>query len=57
MSLLPCAAANNTVLFAPWTPLPQWPCAGRETLYAAGYLGLCPILYDKLKDSQQLKVM
>eukprot|EP00775_Hariotina_reticulata_P013494 gene13495-13619_t len=32
-----------------------WPCAGRETLYAAGYLGLCPILYDKLKHSEQLK--
>eukprot|EP00882_Tetradesmus_deserticola_P007163 GHRQ01007542.1.p1 GENE.GHRQ01007542.1~~GHRQ01007542.1.p1 ORF type:complete len:215 (+),score=82.21 GHRQ01007542.1:771-1415(+) len=32
-----------------------WPCVGRETLYAAGYLGLCPILYDKLKDSQHFK--
>ncbi|KAF8058077.1 mcfT [Scenedesmus sp. PABB004] len=31
------------------------PCMGRETLYAAGYLGLCPILYDKLKDSDALK--
>jgi hypothetical protein len=34
----------------------QGPCVGRETLYAAGYLGLCPILFDKLKDSQQFKV-
>eukprot|EP00878_Enallax_costatus_P026933 GHUV01028948.1.p2 GENE.GHUV01028948.1~~GHUV01028948.1.p2 ORF type:complete len:190 (+),score=34.71 GHUV01028948.1:952-1521(+) len=32
------------------------PCMGRETLYAAGYLGLCPILYDKLKKTQQFKV-
>lgn len=31
------------------------PCIGRETLYAAGYLGLCPILFDKLKDTQQFK--
>ncbi|KAF6250639.1 mitochondrial carrier domain-containing protein [Scenedesmus sp. NREL 46B-D3] len=32
-----------------------WPCVMRETLYAAGYLGLCPVLFDKLKDSQQFK--
>jgi hypothetical protein len=25
------------------------PCVGRETLYAAGYLGLCPVLYDALR--------
>jgi len=25
------------------------PCIGRETLYAAGYLGLCPVLYDSLR--------
>jgi hypothetical protein len=25
------------------------PCIGRETLYAAGYLGLCPVLYDALQ--------
>jgi hypothetical protein len=25
------------------------PCVGRETLYAAGYLGLCPVLYDVLR--------
>jgi hypothetical protein len=33
---------------------PSWfrglaPCVGRETLYAAGYLGLCPVLYDALR--------
>jgi solute carrier family 25 (mitochondrial citrate transporter), member 1 len=33
---------------------PSWfrglaPCVGRETLYAAGYLGLCPVLYDVLR--------
>lgn len=37
-------------------PALQWPCMGRETLYAAGYLGLCPILYDKLKSSDTFKV-
>jgi len=26
------------------------PCIGRETLYAAGYLGLCPVLYDMLRE-------
>ncbi|GBF91836.1 hypothetical protein Rsub_04941 [Raphidocelis subcapitata] len=26
------------------------PCIGRETLYAAGYLGLCPVLYDTLRE-------
>eukprot|EP00877_Chromochloris_zofingiensis_P003385 jgi/Chrzof1/13047/Cz07g17260.t1 len=31
------------------------PCLGRETLYAAGYLGLCPILYDYLKGNPALK--
>jgi hypothetical protein len=34
----------------------QGPCIMRESLYAAGYLGLCPILYDKLKGSESLKV-
>jgi hypothetical protein len=29
---------------------------GREALYAAGYLGLCPVLYDQLKDSPALQV-
>eukprot|EP00879_Flechtneria_rotunda_P002437 GHRR01002634.1.p1 GENE.GHRR01002634.1~~GHRR01002634.1.p1 ORF type:complete len:288 (+),score=56.02 GHRR01002634.1:321-1184(+) len=32
-----------------------WPCMGRETLYAAGYLGLCPILYDKLQNNGAFK--
>ncbi len=34
---------------------PQLPCMGRETLYAAGYLGLCPILYDKLQGHAAFK--
>lgn len=34
----------------------QAPCIAREGLYAAGYLGLCPILYDKLKENPALKV-
>jgi hypothetical protein len=29
---------------------------GRETLYAAGYLGLCPILHDALRKSETFKV-
>lgn len=30
---------------------------GRETLYAAGYLGLCPVLYDQFKtQARQLAV-
>jgi hypothetical protein len=34
----------------------QAPCMGREMLYAAGYLGLCPVLYDRLKGAEVLKV-
>lgn len=29
-------------------------CMARETMYAGGYLGLCPILYDRLKSSPSL---
>lgn len=38
-----------TCLFANCTFSCQGPCIGRETLYAGGYLGLCPMLYDMLK--------
>jgi hypothetical protein len=58
-----CTAAHTHVMLFLWVVallcvclVPQWPCMGRETLYAAGYLGLCPILYDKLKASSTFKV-